>query len=251
MGQATEREEFTEADLVRFRDRLGSNLKSLETLLQTPGFGDGPMSFGAEIELYIVDGQGRPLPINKELQQALGDKQLTLELNRFNLEYNFTPVLVRDSCFGKTEKEALSALSRINARAERRQSPAIERAALADGHGLAAKLIWPSTSQREPEYHTAASILTRLLPMLPRHLSQMGFVESDFMPLLDVISERLDNRQTGAQWQLDRFALCAAGPDTHTIVGTRRQSLPGGGYAVARQRTFRAQRRARASAARH
>jgi hypothetical protein len=137
MGQATEREEFTEADLVRFRDRLGSNLKSLETLLQTPGFGDGPMSFGAEIELYIVDGQGRPLPINKELQQALGDKQLTLELNRFNLEYNFTPVLVRDSCFGKTEKEALSALSRINARAERRQSPAIERAALADGHGLA------------------------------------------------------------------------------------------------------------------
>lgn len=459
MGQATEQTEFTEEEYVRFRDRLGSNLKSLEMLLQTPGFGEGPTSFGAELELYIVNSDGRLLPINKEIQQALDDDQLTLELNRFNLEYNFSPVLVRDNCFEKTEAEALAALSRINTCAERWQGsvfpigilPTLQATdlglsvmtdepryhALTDelrrirggpfriniqgedkidhemedvtlegantsfqvhlkvrpdefadlynaiqlvtplvlaisanspilfgkrlwhetrvplfkqsidcrrpdplrprparvhygnswvrhgalelfaeavrlyrpilpvcdeedsfvvmsagkaptlselrlqmgtvwlwnrpvydpadgGHlriemrtlpagpsikdmmanaalmiglarllqssmrelipsipfdycvrnfyraaekGLAAQLIWPSTSQSEPEYHSAASILNRLLPMLPGQLSEMGFVESDFMPLLEVIKERLDNRQTGAQWQLDKLGL--------------------------------------------
>lgn len=458
MGQATKQADFSEDDFVRFRDRLGSNLKSLEMLLQSPDFGVGPMSFGAELELYIVDADGRPLAINKEIQQALDDRQLTLELNRFNLEYNFTPVLVQDSCFRKTEEQALTALKRINACAEqwqgsvfpigilptlqasdlglsvmtdepryhaltdelrrirggpfrinihgedkidlemedvtlegantsfqvhlkvkpdefadlynaiqlvtplvmaisanspllfgqrlwhetrvplfkqsidcRRPDPLHPRPARVNygnawvrhgahelfaeavrlyrpilpvcgeedpfvvmsagkapqlselrlqmgtvwlwnrpvydpadgGHlriemrtlpagpsirdmmanaalmiglarllqssmqdlmpsipfdycvrnfyraaekGLAAKLIWPSTSQSEPEYHSAASILARLLPMLPRQLSEMGFVEADFMPLLEIIRERLDSRQTGAQWQLDQFA---------------------------------------------
>lgn len=32
----------------------------------------------------------------------------------------------------------------------------------------------------------------------------MGFVEQDFMPLLKVIEERLAQRQTGAQWQLNK-----------------------------------------------
>ena len=458
MGQATERTDFDEEDFTRFRDRLGSNLKSLETLLQTPGFGDGPASFGAELELYVVNAQDRPLPINKEIQQALADDQLTLELNRFNLEYNFSPVLLSDNCFQKTEAEALTALKRINACAERWQGSVfpvgilpmlrpddLGRSVMTDepryhaltdelrrirggpfdiniqgedkidlnmedvtlegantsfqvhlkvkpeefadlynaiqlvtplvmaiaanspllfgkrlwhetrvplfkqsidcrrpdplhprparvnygnawvrhgahelfaeavrlyrpilpvcsdedpfvvmsagkapqlselrlqmgtvwlwnrpvydpadgGHlriemrtlpagpsikdmmansalliglgrllqtsmrelipsipfdycvrnfyraaekGLAAKLIWPSTSQSEPEYHSAASILARLLPMLPRQLSEMGFVDTDFAPLLDIIGDRLESRQTGAQWQLDRFA---------------------------------------------
>ena len=34
----------------------------------------------------------------------------------------------------------------------------------------------------------------------------MGFLESDFNPLLAVIAERLETRQTGAQWQLNKLA---------------------------------------------
>ena len=34
----------------------------------------------------------------------------------------------------------------------------------------------------------------------------MGFLETDFSPLLDVIKERLQSRQTGAQWQLNKLA---------------------------------------------
>lgn len=34
----------------------------------------------------------------------------------------------------------------------------------------------------------------------------MGFQKDDYSPLLQVLNERLDNRQTGAQWQLDKLA---------------------------------------------
>src|SRR5690606_8190252 len=70
----------------------------------------------------------------------------------------------------------------------------------------AAELIWPSTTQSEPEFRTAANILGDLLPLVPEQLAAMGFVRADFEPLLRVISERIDNRQTGSQWQLDKLA---------------------------------------------
>lgn len=114
MGLAIDRTDFTEEDFSQFRDRLGSNLKALAQLLADPQFGAGPQSFGAELELYIVDAQGRPLLINQDIQAALNDPQLTLELNRFNLEYNFSPVLIKDNCFKATETEALDALEKIN-----------------------------------------------------------------------------------------------------------------------------------------
>ena len=46
-----------------------------------------PRSLGAELEMYIVDAQGMPLYANQEILADAGDPQLTLELNRYNLEY--------------------------------------------------------------------------------------------------------------------------------------------------------------------
>ncbi len=115
MGLEIENTEFSAEDFVRFRDRLQANLRALKQLLARPGFGDGPLSFGAELELYIVDQEGKPLHVNQEIQQRLDDPQLTLELNRYNLEYNFSPSLVSDGCFQHTQDEAAQALQRINA----------------------------------------------------------------------------------------------------------------------------------------
>ena len=66
------------------------------------------------MELYIVDKQGRPLHLNQEIIAKLNDPQLTLELNRYNLEYNFKPVLIKDGCFAATQAEALAAIAKIN-----------------------------------------------------------------------------------------------------------------------------------------
>lgn len=115
MGLEIDKTDFTEADFSNFSSRLQANLQALESVLARPGFGEGELSFGAELELYIVNKECRPLHINQEIIKQLNDPQLTLELNRYNLEYNFSPVLLKDSCFAATQDEALKAMDKINA----------------------------------------------------------------------------------------------------------------------------------------
>jgi len=114
MGFEIDNTDFTKEDFDRFSDRLRSNLKALDILLARPEFGEGDLSFGAELELYIVDNEARPLHINQEIIAQLNDPQLTLELNRYNLEYNFRPSLLKDCCFSATQQEALAAIEKIN-----------------------------------------------------------------------------------------------------------------------------------------
>ena len=114
MGLEIDNKDFSEDDFKKFSSRLRANLQALEILLNRPGFGEGELSFGAELELYIVDNEARPLHINQEIITALNDPQLTLELNRYNLEYNFSPSLIKDSCFSATQEEALAAIAKIN-----------------------------------------------------------------------------------------------------------------------------------------
>ena len=70
MGTDIHTVQFSTADYQRFSQRLEANLQRLEALLGVPGFGEGPASLGAELELYVVDGAGRPAHLNEELQAA-------------------------------------------------------------------------------------------------------------------------------------------------------------------------------------
>jgi gamma-glutamyl:cysteine ligase YbdK (ATP-grasp superfamily) len=114
MGLEIKKSEFTGQEFERFTSKLFHNLDAFQQLLQQPGFGEGAVTVGAELELYIVDQQGHPLPVNTEIQKALGDPQLTLELNRYNLEYNLTPVSITGSPFSLIEREIVSVLEQLN-----------------------------------------------------------------------------------------------------------------------------------------
>lgn len=114
MGKLVNKTKFSPRDFRRFRDKLRDNLEALEVMLARPDFGSGDLTFGAELELYIVDGNGAPLHINQDILAKMNDPQLTLELNRYNLEYNFSPVPIRDGCFNATQQEALAAMKKIN-----------------------------------------------------------------------------------------------------------------------------------------
>lgn len=116
MGQDISVSEFSAEDFVNFRQRLNRNLGELKSLLQQPDFGVGKPSFGAELELYIIDEQAKVKPINAMLLEQSGDDQLTLELNRFNMEYNFIPLINEARPFSKMIQQmqgALGYLSRI------------------------------------------------------------------------------------------------------------------------------------------
>lgn len=113
MGKYIEQTEFTVRDFERYRKRLNESLKALQILLAQPGFGRGGPSFGAELELYIIDPQGAVKPINIALQGLMKDELLTLELNRFNLEYNFIPVAQDKAPFTKIRDQMVDVLSRL------------------------------------------------------------------------------------------------------------------------------------------
>ena len=85
MGIEIDRERFDDADYAAFTERLDQCLQALGQLLEQPGFGVGPRTIGAELELFLIDDQGHPLARNRAILEDAGDPRLTLELDRFNL----------------------------------------------------------------------------------------------------------------------------------------------------------------------
>ncbi len=92
MGTEITRERFGERDYARFRERLENCLADLGELLSRPGFGTGPATIGAELELCLVGDDIWPLPRNAAIRALAADPRITLELNRYNLELNTSPV---------------------------------------------------------------------------------------------------------------------------------------------------------------
>jgi len=100
-----------------FAQRLRDNLAALKQVLEWPQFGHGEASIGAELEMYLIDADGRPCGVNQEVLDAAGDPQLTLELNRYNLEYNLSPHRVSARPFAATEREMLARLDWLRTKA--------------------------------------------------------------------------------------------------------------------------------------
>ncbi len=119
MGLEIDRSEFSSADLAAFRSRLVDCLAALDELLARPGFGSGPATLGAELEVSIIDAAGRPALLNETLRAAAADRNLTTELNRFNLEFDFDPRPARGRPFSHFRNEMSQHLARLQALAAR------------------------------------------------------------------------------------------------------------------------------------
>lgn len=119
MGIEISRYEFSEKDYEAFRKRLAENLDALEVLLDAPNFGAGPSTLGAELELYLVNSSGKPLYRNEDMLTLCNDPKVSLELNRYNLEYNLSPVKAAGRPFSSIEREMSQALTKLDEIAER------------------------------------------------------------------------------------------------------------------------------------
>ncbi len=114
MGLDIDKTSFSHNDYCQFKSRLNDNLLALQVLLNKPGFGAGEASIGAELELYIVDENGRPLLINEELLAAAADPLLTPELNLYNLEYNLAPQKLGGRALFALENDICQKLEELN-----------------------------------------------------------------------------------------------------------------------------------------
>jgi len=111
---------FDDEDRQHFAARLETQLLALGRCLDRPGFGGGEPSIGAELELYIVGEDGYPLHDNESLWQSAADPLLTLELNRYNLEYNLHPFRLAGGGLSSTERQMVEKLEFIAALAAER-----------------------------------------------------------------------------------------------------------------------------------
>ncbi len=114
MGLDIDRTDFSAQEYVQFSNRLADNLDALKQVLVSPGFGQCDGSLGAELELYIVSDDGLPLAVNTEIHTAASDPQLTLELNRYNLEFNLTPVAIDANPLKALETEIATKVQGLN-----------------------------------------------------------------------------------------------------------------------------------------
>jgi hypothetical protein len=113
MGREIERERFGGADYERFSERLGECLAALAALLERPGFGEGPATIGAELEMALVDSAGRPAGENAAVLEALGDGDVALEVGRFCIETATAPVPLRGRAFTALAERLTGAVDRI------------------------------------------------------------------------------------------------------------------------------------------
>jgi hypothetical protein len=119
MGLEIDRDCFAPADYERFSARLRDCLAALRALLERPAFGDGEATVGVELELGLIDARGRPALRNGEVLAAAADPRMGLEIDRFNVELNSTPVPLEGRPFTALARELEEMLAMARGAASR------------------------------------------------------------------------------------------------------------------------------------
>ncbi len=97
-----------------FRKRLRLDLAAAELTLARPGFGAGETTIGAELELSLIDSDGKASLTNREVLAATDDEHFTFELDRFNLEFNADPLSIEGRPFDLLGNAFESAIARVD-----------------------------------------------------------------------------------------------------------------------------------------
>jgi gamma-glutamyl:cysteine ligase YbdK (ATP-grasp superfamily) len=70
---------------------LLSGLEALDRIVHSPGFGLGERTIGTELELFLLDGQARALPIAPQVVRSANDPLITPEMGTFDIELAVPP----------------------------------------------------------------------------------------------------------------------------------------------------------------
>jgi CBS domain-containing protein/gamma-glutamylcysteine synthetase len=74
-----------------FMKSLLADVAALERMIETGKIESGVRRIGAEQEMFLIDRAMRPAPVAVEVLKNAGDRRLTTELAKFNLEANLAP----------------------------------------------------------------------------------------------------------------------------------------------------------------
>lgn len=119
MGEDVAAQEFSRADRTRHREKVRRCLDVFARMLREAAFDtDDPMT-GLEIELNLVDSEGRPALKNAEVLEQIAHPDFQTELGQFNVEINIPPRLLRDGGLTAYEEHVRAALNDAEERSAR------------------------------------------------------------------------------------------------------------------------------------
>ncbi len=96
-----------------FARHLLDDVEALDRICRAGLIESDVRRIGAEQEMFLVDGTGRPAMIGMEVLDTLTDGGFTTELGRFNLEYNLPAQELGGSCFQDMEHRLMAALDSV------------------------------------------------------------------------------------------------------------------------------------------
>ncbi|MEU4245126.1 glutamate--cysteine ligase [Actinoplanes sp. NPDC026619] len=115
MGKDLATVAFAPEDRVNYRYKVRSCMDALAQMLDADAFDDRDGMTGFELELNLVNDDGRPAMRNAEVLGYLGDPAFQTELGQFNLELNEPPQPV--GSLGSYQRDILDRLRRAAERA--------------------------------------------------------------------------------------------------------------------------------------
>lgn len=158
MGTGIVKKNFTEEDYLDFSGRLEVQLAQLREQLAKPAFHRKVFSLGAELEVYLLDNNYLPAPINQKLLGLSNNPQFTTELGRYNLEMNMTPVKLPGAAFSTLSAEIHAFLSELQKHASSIDAKVLPIGTLPT---LKKEHFHPSYMTDTPRYHALAQGLSR------------------------------------------------------------------------------------------
>lgn len=119
MGDKAVKTGYDEEELRAFTRAVLNDLRALEKMLTDGTIECGVRRIGAEQEFFLVDEAMRPAPLATEVIREAGDRRLSTEIGRFNLEANLTPLEFRGDCLSRMEAELLELTETVRRAAEK------------------------------------------------------------------------------------------------------------------------------------
>ena len=117
MGKTVESTNFDRNDYRRYRRKVRQCLDVFAQMLDHFRFDEDKPMTGLEIEINLVDRDGRPAMRNAEVLSILGDPHFQTELGLFNLEINVPPQMIVGDGFDRYERYLRDSLAAADAAA--------------------------------------------------------------------------------------------------------------------------------------
>lgn len=105
MGEEISRRYFDAEDFSAFRQKLDEETNLLRGLFERQEFSERGNVIGFELEAWLVDHDGNPLPQNKDFLDRLDNPLVVPELAEFSVELNGSPSALTGRVFSRLQDE--------------------------------------------------------------------------------------------------------------------------------------------------